>query len=246
MHAADLGDALPAAGVAVRFAVADVRPRADRLLRVQGYAEPARVRPRIREAAEEAARVAAEIARGEVALRRLDIAALDGGRLSLQEGHAFHCDAFERFLGGCDGVIVFVLTAGEAFDREVARLMSSDEPVLALFLDAAGWMAVESVTRRFADALKRGALREGRRVTRRMGPGYRYPAGSSRGHAGAGAGAEWRLEEQAALFRALGAGPALPVELLDSSAMRPKMSRSGLFGLRPGGVAGAGPARSIG
>ncbi len=52
--------------------------------------------------------------------------------------------------------------------------------------------------------------------TRRLGPGY----------------VDWPLEEQAALVALLDGAP-LPVRLLDSCAMIPKKSRSGLYGLRP-------------
>jgi cobalamin-dependent methionine synthase I len=60
----------------------------------------------------------------------------------------------------------------------------------------------------------------------RLGPGYSYKRpGSSDG-----ARVMWPLEQQRELF-ALFAGSALPVELMESAAMRPKMSRSGLIGL---------------
>ena len=42
---------------------------------------------------------------------------------------------------------------------------------------------------------------------------------------------EWPLEEQKSLF-ALFEGRAISVQLLDSCAMIPKMSRSGLYGVR--------------
>jgi hypothetical protein len=238
------GDAFPAAGAAGRLSMSAPSLRADRLLRVQGYTDPQRVRPAIRAAAERAAVLGADIARGEVAFRRLAVTGLSHGRLTLAGGHVFHCPAFQRFLAGCPGALVFVLTAGEAFDREVRRLMREDEPVLALFLDAAGWMAVESVTRRFVDWLRPRAAAEGLRLTRRLGPGYRYPA-EERAERSAAA-VEWPLAEQSVLFAALGEMDTLPVELLDSAAMRPGMSRSGLFGLRRAEVAGGGAGRRMG
>ena len=237
------GDALPDAGAAGRLEMPGLTLRPERLLRVQGYAEPDRVRPRIRAAAEQAASLALDIVDGEVVFRRLAVTELMQGRLTLAGGHVFHCPAFERFLAGCSGVVLFVLTAGDAFDREVRRLMREDEPVLALFLDAAGWMAVESVTRCFVDWLKPRAAAEGLRLTRRLGPGYRYAAGDGAGRAVAAA--EWPLLEQAVLFTALAQAATPPVELLDSGAMLPGMSRSGLFGLRHVGVAGDASGRSI-
>jgi hypothetical protein len=229
------GDALPGAGAAGRLEAGGLTLRADRLLRVQGYADPDRVRPRLRAAAQRAAAMALDIADAEVVFRRLAVTELARGRLSLAGGHVFHCPAFDRFLAGCPGAVLFVLTAGEAFDREVRRLMREDEPVLALFLDTAGWMVVESVTRCFVDWLKPRAAAEGLRLTRRLGPGYRYVAGG--GAKRPGAAAEWPLAEQSVLFAALGEAVTTTVELLDSGAMRPGMSRSGLFGLRRADVA---------
>jgi hypothetical protein len=102
--------------------------------------------------------------------------------------------------------------------------MSDGRPVEGLFLDSAGWLAVESVTRQFADRLKGESAYRGLRLTRRLGPGYSYRL--------EGGVVSWALDEQQVLFSALGHDP-LPVSLLDSAAMQPKMSRSGLYGLRP-------------
>ena len=197
--------------------VASVDIRADRLLRIQGYGDLGRVRPRIRQAAEYAAGLGMHIAEGKVAFRRLRITGLEGGRLELCGKHRFHTEAFARFLADCESVIAFVLTAGAGFDEAISSHMSDGRPVEGLFLDSAGWLAVESVTRQFADRLKGEGIGQGLRLTRRLGPGYSY-----RMEEGV---VSWALDEQQALFSALG-DSALPVSLLDSSAMQPKMSRS--------------------
>lgn len=204
-----------------------------RILRIQGYVDPERVRPRIRLAAERAAEMAADLADGRVGYRRVPVTGLAAGRLELAGGHRFHCGAFTRHLAECRCVVVFVLTAGAAFDERIGALMRDDQPVEGLFLDSAGWLAVESVTRQFSDGLKSAAAGSGLRVTRRMGPGYRYRVGART--------EPWRLEEQRDLFAAL-AGAPLPARLLDSAAMLPKMSRSGLYGLRVAGRPDALPA----
>ena len=74
--------------------------------------------------------------------------------------------------------------------------------------------------------LRAGAERDGWKMSLRMGPGYEYKL-----HNGGGR-VRWDLEQQADLFQ-LFAGSPLPVELLSSCAMLPKMSRSGLFGQAP-------------
>ncbi len=223
----DTGPPLQAGGA---FAAGPVDVRADRILRIQGYADPARVRPRILEAAERAAQMAGEVAVGEVGFRRLPVTRLDGDLLELDGTYRLRCEAFGRYLDGCRQVVAFAMTAGSAFDERIDQLMRADQPVDALFLDSAGWLAVESVTRQFCEWLKPRAAAEGLRLTRRMGPGYSYRVGERM--------TPWQLTDQSTLFAAL-AGVALPVQLLESCAMLPKMSRSGLFGLRPGAVADA-------
>ena len=85
-------------------------------------------------------------------------------------------------------------------------------------------LTIEAATRELAAELRSGASQDGWRMSLRMGPGdeYRLPNGDGR--------VRWELTEQAALFQ-LFEGTALPVELLSSCAMKPKMSRSGVLGL---------------
>jgi len=128
----------------------------------------------------------------------------------------FHSAEFAKVLGGCREVVVFVLTLGAGFDAEAERFTANEEIVEALFMEMAGWIAVERVTKNFAGHLASLLRDEGLAPTRRLGPGY----------------VDWPLEEQAALFALLDGAP-LPVRLLDSCAMIPKKSRSGLYGLRP-------------
>ena len=202
--------------------------RSDRILRIQGYRDMARVRKPIRRAADKAAAIARDIAEGEVGFRRVGIAACTGACLELEGGERFECGAFERFLAECESVVVFAMTAGAAIDDRIDELMAADDPVVALLLDTAGWLAIESITRQFSERLKADCEPAGLRLTRRMGPGYTYRMGREM--------APWGLEEQEGLFRVLGAD-ASPVAVLPSGAMLPKMSRSGLYGLRAAGAA---------
>ena len=214
---------LPELTQARRLRTGPVDVRAERILRIQGYRDMERVRRPIRRSAEKAAETVCEIADGEVGLRRVAIDACNGSSLRLADGERFECDAFERFLGACESVVVFAMTAGSAIDRRIDELTAAEDLLSALMLDTAGWLAVESVTRAFSERLKADCEPHGLRLTRRMGPGYTYRMGR--------ATAQWRLEEQTGLFRVLGED-ASPVAALDSGAMLPKMSRSGLYGLR--------------
>jgi hypothetical protein len=201
---------------------------AERILRVHRYRDPDRVRPVIRRIAERAAADIAILARPEACFRRMRIRRNESGVLDLEGrlepdvGPAnFTCAAFPRLLAGCGEAIVFLLTLGPRVDQAVAERIAADQPVDALFLEAAGWLAVERATRRLAADLNRAIAAEGLGVTFRMGPGYDYRLDD-------GTRERWDLVEQAALFAVFGRAP-LPVELLDSSVMQPKMSRSGLF-----------------
>ena len=219
---------LPAPADAGRFRTGPVDVRSDRILRIQGYRDMVRVRKPIRRAADKAAAIARDIAEGEVGFRRVGIAACTGVCLELEGGERFECGAFERFLGNCESVVLFAMTAGVAIDDRIDELMAADDPVVALLLDTAGWLAIESITRQFSERLKADCEPAGLRLTRRMGPGYTYRMGREM--------APWGLEEQEGLFRVLGAD-ASPVAVLPSGAMLPKMSRSGLYGVRAAGTA---------
>jgi hypothetical protein len=199
--------------------------RAERILRIQGYSNPARVRPAIVRAAQAMAELACAKSAPVVAYRDVPIVALEKDVLELHGGARMHCLAFERQLQGCSAVCVFVLTLGPAISDEVVRLTDAGDLLEAVLLETAGWLCIEEATRRFKSQVREQALVRGERITSRMGPGYSYKIGSRTG--------EWRLEEQSELFRALGDAAPLPVRLLPSGAMTPKMSRSGLYGLAP-------------
>ncbi len=185
------------------------------LLRMQGYRDLDRVRPRVRDIATKAAELAQTVAAPEAYFRRVAIETCTPEALHL-EGATFHSARFTKVFAGCGEVMVFVLTLGPAFDAESERLTANDEIVEALFLEMAGWLAVERATKALALHVSDRVRGERLGLTRRLGPGY----------------VDWPLDEQAGLF-ALLADAALPVRLLESCAMIPRKSRSGLYGLRP-------------
>lgn len=189
---------------------------ADPLLRMQGYRDQSRVRADVREIATRAAALAETVVTPEAHYRRVAVADCADGALVLETGVTFHSEQFPKVLRDCREVIAFVLTLGKDIDEETRKLCEQDDIVSALFLEMAGWYAVEQAGRNFARHLWTICERESKRLSRRLGPGY----------------FDWPLEEQAALF-GLFEGTPLPVRLLESCAMLPKKSRSGLYGLLP-------------
>jgi len=217
---------LPSSAEALVESLTPPSPRVgvDRMLRIQGYTEPGSVRRAVRAAAERNARRAEALFEPAVCYRRVAVTALGDGVLSLRGDVQLHCGAFSRFLSEAGEIAVFVATAGAGIDDELARLNQEQHLLDMLFLESAAWLGLEAITKSFVAHLRQRADGQGLRLTRRMGPGYAYKVAEGK--------AEWPLEEQPALFALFG-DAALPVTLLPSCAMLPKMSRSGLVGLAP-------------
>jgi hypothetical protein len=199
----------------------------NRMLRVHRYSDPARVRPVIRRTAEAMVQRAREVASPQASFRRVGVAGILDDRLVLADGTTFRCQAFEHLLQGATEVVVFVMTLGARFDAAVCELIEKFEPLEALFLECAGWLAIERLSSQFGGYLREDLAGEGLSLGLRMGPGYSYSVPGAEM-----ARALWPLEQQKELFGLFG-DAALPVELMQSAAMKPKMSRSGLFAVLP-------------
>lgn len=207
----------------------------ERILRIQGYSEFTRIRPAILKAAQDAAQLAPRLVAPRVAYRHVAIRALADDALDLAGGIRLHCAAFGHVLAGCTEVVPFVLSLGPQLDARVIALAEDGDLLDALLLETAAWLCIEDATRQFRGRVREAASARGARTTSRLGPGYSYKVGD--------ATCVWRLEEQVQLFALLGDAP-LPVTLMDSCAMQPKMSRSGMIGIAPlsARARGTGPA----
>ncbi|MCC7016603.1 MAG: hypothetical protein IT564_05315 [Rhodospirillales bacterium] len=217
-------ESTPAASRYGVFRPAAVTLRPDRILRVHGYKDPAKVRSVIRETAENIGRRAEILFVPEVHYRRLAIRSLRDADLAVEGGLVFRSEAFLHFLSEAREIVVAVATMGAALDRDVIAHMDRFEPLEALFLETAGWLGIENLTMQFGGFLREQARKEGYRVTCRLGPGYEYKV--------SGRPVAWPLEEQERIFAAF-EGVGLPVTLHPSCVMVPKMSRTGMFGLAP-------------
>jgi hypothetical protein len=123
---------------------------------------------------------------------------------------------FKSSLGNCVAAYLFLVTIGPRLDQRVTELFEAMDGLEGLFLDTAGWLALQSGLGALRRRLGAAARAGGYRLTRRAGPGY----------------LDWPIEEQPALVNALAAGQALPgIEVLESGAILPEKTLSGLYGV---------------
>ena len=195
-----------------------------KMLRIHGYRDLGKVRPIIREAADNIAVLAKDLMTPQAHSFKIDVTKYGNDFMELADGTVFENVDFGSVLDNAPVVVVVVLTVGRALDEAVIAAMDKFEPLDALFLETAGWLGIESATKLFVRDLKKTALAHSRRVTRRLGPGYSYKV--------SGRPMDWPLNQQRRLFDVFG-DIELPITLLESCAMLPKMSRSGMYGLTP-------------
>jgi len=198
------------------FTVPPSRVRVEPILRFQRYRDLSKVAPAIREIAEEMVQTAEKLSAPSVAFLAQQVSYLGPETLAIKEGPIFHGKCFETHLPETSEVVCFVATIGPALDERVSELAEGDELLEALFLDTAGWLAIENALRAFRKHLGARIRPRGLRLSPRLGPGYM----------------DWPLTEQQDFF-SLFAGMPLPVSLSEHSVMMPKKSVSGLFGLVP-------------
>jgi hypothetical protein len=190
--------------------------RLDPLLRFHRYRDLTTVAGPIRDAAE-AMRVLAEtLATPRAVVVRRRVADLTDDALALEAGPTLHGRCFAEHLTGAREIACFVATIGPALEDRARAYQEDGELLEALFLDTAGWLAVQQTVRALRGRLAAAARAEGRTLSPRLGPGY----------------LDWPLEEQGALFSVF-AGQPVPVVLTPDSVMIPQKSLSGLFGMVP-------------
>jgi hypothetical protein len=179
-----------------------VRP--ERVLRAH-YPAHAPVAPEVRATAEAMAAHALEIAAPAAWLRQVPIDAI-----------GFASATLANSLRGCFAAHLFLVTLGPLLDRRVTELFEAMDGLEGLFLDTAGWLALQSALGALRRRLGAKARADGQRLTRRAGPGY----------------LDWPIEEQPTLVNLLAAGATLPgIEVLESGAILPEKTLTGLFGL---------------
>ncbi len=213
-----------ACGTTQTISLTASEPKIDSVLRIQGYKNPEGVRRVIRELASIAVKAFVENASPEVSYRMAEIERVDSVGLQLENGIYLKSPIFGQYLGESTRVVVFALTVGEQIDHQTIEWMNEEKLVEALFLESAAWLGVEDATKQFVLKLRKWATEQNMRISRRLGPGYSYPVNGQQ--------IQWELHDQQPLF-AMFSDTEIAVKLLESSAMLPKMSRSGMFGLIP-------------
>jgi len=198
--------------------------RVDQVLRMLGYSDMKRVRPDIRSICEEVVSQVENVVRPVVYSKHKAIKSCADGVLNIEDGITLHCRAFQRYMDGCNEAVALVLTLGQSIDDLEAEYSANEKLLEMVILETSGWLAIEQATRQFAIHLRDREKPGRRRLSRRMAPGYGYKIDGKK--------CDWSLEEQPKIFEFFEPG-SLPVQLLDSCAMTPKMSRTGLIGLRP-------------
>lgn len=191
------------------------------ILRIQGYRDLDRIRPKIRNIAASTARETEDLITPQISCRILNVHHCEGKTLQLEDGTTFENEAFQRFLKDVRQIAVFILSMGHALDKAVIDSIAEDQLLRALFLETAGWLGIEAATRVLSGHLRTLAKSAGMRLSPRLGPGYSYKLD--------GRSVLWPLEQQQILFGVF-AGRHMDVELLESCAMLPKISRSGIYG----------------
>ena len=200
------------------FVPAPIRLKVEPILRFQRYRNIDDVAPPIRQAAVEMLALAEKLADPRVVFVRRRIERVDGEQLALDGGPIFHGRCFATHLSQAREAICFLATLGPALDERVSEMAEEGGLLEALFLDTAGWLAIEEALRTFRAHLA-GRVRPDRlRLSPRLGPGY----------------LDWPLAEQKRFFSAFDGGP-VPVTLSEYCVMTPQKSLSGLFGLIPTG-----------
>ncbi|MGH7754550.1 MAG: hypothetical protein ACREN5_17225, partial [Gemmatimonadales bacterium] len=148
------------------------RPRLklEPILRFQRYRDLAQVAPAIRDVAEEMVRVAEKLADPQIVftLRAVERVALDS--LTVKGGVTFHGRCLGTHLGRAREVVCFVATLGPVLDERIDEMAQGDELLEAVFLDTAGWLAIEDALRAFRAHVADRARPRGLRLSPRLGP----------------------------------------------------------------------------
>ena len=206
------------------FSVPEVK--ISHLLRIHGYREDHNIKPIIEDAAFRAINRLNVNCAAQGVFCLQEIQDLEADKLVLVSGIEFKCPVFDCMLAESTHIISFVITLGNEIDKKIASYSKDlNEPLASLFLETASRLCLEQVLRTVRSKLIKYASINDMRLGNRLAPGYSYKLRKSNKKA------MWRLEEQRKLFDTF-QDFDLPVKLMESFTIFPRMSRSGIFGLQ--------------
>ena len=136
------------------------------------------------------------------------------------------CEVFNEIFSESNFLIIFIISLGKGIDIKLKKISNDiNEPLGGLFLENASWLALELILRDARSRIISFAKSKNMQIENRMAPGYSYPSKILKKRI------MWELKEQEKLFN-LFKNRNICVTLTESFTMMPRMSRSGVFGLK--------------
>ncbi|MCQ2551504.1 MAG: Vitamin B12 dependent methionine synthase activation subunit [Clostridia bacterium] len=123
-----------------------------------------------------------------------------------------------KVMAGCHSTYLMAATLGVEMDRLIAKY-SKVSPTKALILDAIGTERVEALCDRFCLDMNSNEISRGNSLTKRYSPGY----------------GDFKLENQAEIFKLLDCPKRIGLTLTDSLLMSPTKSVTAVMGVLKSG-----------
>ncbi len=196
------------------------------ILRTHGYKNKHNIKKKVLESAEKALERLTKYSSPVGYFCINEIKKKSSDRIELKDGITFNCEAFSEFFPESNFLIIFILSLGNEIDKKL-KIIANDinEPLGALFLENACWLALELILRDARSKIVQFTKSKNLQIENRMAPGYSYPSKISKKRI------MWDLEEQESLFNLFN-DRNICISLTESYTMVPRMSRSGVFGLK--------------
>ena len=196
-----------------------------KLLRTHGYKNKDNIKKRILDSAEKALERLTNYSSpvGYFYFEEIKKKSLNSIQL---ERTSLKCEVFTEIFSESNFLIIFIISLGKGIDIKLKKISNDiNEPLGGLFLENASWLALELILRDARSRIISFAQSKNMQIENRMAPGYSYPSKILKKRI------MWELKEQENLFN-LFKNRNISVSLSESFTMLPRMSRSGVFGLK--------------
>ena len=196
-----------------------------KLLRTHGYKKKDNIKKKILDSAEKALERLCNYSSpvGYFYIEEIKKKSLNSIQL---DNTSFKCEVFNEIFPDSNFLVIFIISLGKGIDRKLKTISKDiNEPLGALFLENASWLALELILRDARSRIISFAKSKNMQIENRMAPGYSYPSKILKKRI------MWELKEQENLFN-LFENRNIGISLTESFTMMPRMSRSGVFGLK--------------